>query len=60
MEWLLTYKLLSQQSRAKLIDIFTIALEMEKSKLLGQEMLSFMLSEGMPLVTILGIYMEEI
>lgn len=60
MEWLLTYKLLSQQSKAKLIDTFTIALEMEKSKLRKQEMLLFMLSEGKPLVTISGIYMVEI
>lgn len=60
MEWLLTYKPLSLQSKAKLTDTFTIALEMEKSKLLKQEMLSFMLFEEMPLVTILGIYMVEI
>lgn len=60
MEWLLTYKPLSPQSKAKLIDTFTIALEMEKSKLRKQEMLLFMLSEGKPLVTISGIYMVEI
>lgn len=60
MEWLLTCKPLSLQYKAKLTDTFTIALEMEKSKLLKQEMLSFMLFEEMPLVTILGIYMAEI
>lgn len=60
MEWLITYKPLSQQSKAKLIDTFTIALEMEKFKLLKPGMLLSMLLEEMPLVTILGIYTEEI